>query len=79
MNTHEHDSVEEQWASEPDFYGKWQAMDTAPKDGTRIIMFPFLDKTFLGRWSNGFWTTDSGAAVTNVKRWMHNPSDPEET
>lgn len=40
---------------------QWSDISTAPKDGTRIIGYPFFGEPAIAYWRNGVWCVDSGS------------------
>ena len=57
----------------------WQPIETAPKDGTKIILLPWADPESLfvsywvscdQRWANNDWS--------KITHWMPLPKAPEE-
>ena len=62
---------------------EWQPIETAPKDGTRIMLWlsgPIRrPKAIFGRWCprySGFWMTDVGGAKPT--HWMPSPDPPKQ-
>ncbi|TIM14502.1 MAG: hypothetical protein E5Y67_12550 [Mesorhizobium sp.] len=57
--------------------GGWHTMDSAPKDGTRIIGSADEESVFACQWfadedGDGYWLA-YGSDVVNPKRWMSMP------
>lgn len=60
---------------------KWKPIDTAPKDGTRILVCQSLNRLIrVAEWSSQYehWATSSGpmAFIAMVTHWMHLPDTP---
>ncbi len=52
----------------------WQTIETAPKDGTRILIFCGSHAcTFVGQWIKGQWV---GARYNTPTHWMPLPEPP---
>ena len=65
---------------------EWQLIETAPKDGTQILVYdpnPFLDpySVFTVAWDTQrkYWveTTGEGYAVYYPTHWMYTPEPPQ--
>lgn len=68
--------------------GEWQPIETAPKDGTDILLFipdfanwPGDARIVSVCWSECGWWQDNGAAGCNTwghpTHWQHLPTPPE--
>lgn len=61
----------------------WQPIDTAPKDGTRVLLFSRDSGQFVGRYGNGVWIVasfhDSVACASWVTHWKPLGPNPEAT
>ena len=56
---------------------RWQPIETAPKDGTTIIVYePGLYQT--AAWTGGGWTNASDSWLGDVTHWMPLPKPPKE-
>jgi len=53
---------------------EWQPIESAPKDGTRILMWDTFS-VFEGLW-NGSWQTASLSTRAWVSHWMPLPPPP---
>ena len=67
---------------EPAPESQWQPIETAPKDGTSILLGWSGVDAQCGRWvrsgyRNGFWA-DHGAIFTNPTHWQPLPAPPIE-
>lgn len=66
---------------------EWQPIETAPQDGTRILLCDDRCKPFptlLGRWCHGAWwsdATNSGASIvwSDATHWMPLPAPPNKS
>ena len=63
---------------------KWQPIETAPKDGTRVILNDSLH-TQIGFYSTALdcgeclgWVNDEGIVSLNPTHWMPLPEPPKE-
>lgn len=60
---------------------KWLPMDSAPKDGTRVLLVvdhgEHGDKVWTGLFANG-WVLSYGKAMTEPTWWMPLPSPPKD-
>lgn len=59
--------------------GMWQPIETAPKDGSRVLLFGkergFLDaRAFVGAWLNERWMGPQIVAIPT--HWMPLPTPP---
>lgn len=72
----------DQAASEPDFYGKWEGMETAPKDGDEILLYSNGD-IGVCYWRDDHvmtgWTWGLDMPFNNPSHWMRLPEPPKET
>lgn len=61
--------------------GKWCPIETAPKDGTRVLLCidhgEWGDKVWTGMWAAG-WMISYGKARTEPTHWMQLPTPPSE-
>lgn len=64
---------------------KWRPIDTAPKDGSRVLGFTEFDLHLVIKWcdDNFFdekfgWTDDDGGCRYSVTHWMPLPKPPKE-
>jgi hypothetical protein len=65
---------------------EWQPIETAPKDGKRILLVINIDKIFvvIGGWDSSWtgqcWVYDTKRIPTDVMptHWMPLPKPPEE-
>lgn len=61
----------------------WQPIDTAPKDGTLVLIWmPLFKRVFAcefanGLWQTGVWTNDM--SMHPPTHWMPLPDPPQET
>jgi hypothetical protein len=54
----------------------WQPIETAPKDGTVIIVYaPGFFQT--AAWTGGGWTNASDSWLEDVTHWMPLPEPPQ--
>ncbi len=63
--------------------GKWLDIETAPKDGTRVLVFEnFAVKTVCGaRWvgsPHDVWIADTGSYLRRASHWMPIPAPPDD-
>jgi hypothetical protein len=68
---------------------EWQPIETAPKDGTWILVYKKLELNgfnkivwetdkFIVRWHNNGWYKNNGLfTVDNVTHWINLPKTPE--
>lgn len=63
-------------------FPEWQPIETAPKDGTRVLLFS--GAWFTGyyahsryKWDPGKWRSDEYPDLTNPTHWMPLPQAPE--
>jgi hypothetical protein len=60
---------------------EWQPISTAPKDGTRIMLWlsgPIRSpKAVFGKGHSGFWITE-GSGPANPTHWMPLPEPPKQ-
>ena len=60
---------------------EWQPIETAPKDGTRVLLFSRDSGQFVGRYGNGVWIVasfhDSVACASWVTHWKPLGPNPE--
>ena len=60
---------------------EWQLIETAPKDGTRIILFreEYQEDMCIGWWSNGTneWIPVQGVLFSTATHWMPRPKAPK--
>jgi len=55
---------------------EWQPIETAPKDGTVIIVYaPDFFQT--AAWTDGIWTNASESWLGDVTHWMPLPEPPK--
>lgn len=61
----------------------WQSIETAPKDGRRILLHPAVE--VADAWSKGHWSKDNKCWISGgdpmgfePTHWMHLPSAPKE-
>ena len=63
---------------------KWQPIETAPTDGTAVLLYPYLDD-----WANAYvvygyatldgeWFSEVGRLTFEPTHWMPLPEPPEE-
>lgn len=94
-----HDAIELMWvgfqAGRASAVPQWQPIETAPKDGTTVLLFEhYEDEPFIGQWNNfksrwvastAHYDTDGDARVVDrvysdgVTHWMPLPAAPKET
>jgi len=62
---------------EPVCFAKWEPMETAPKDGTEVLLFALFD-IGLCYWSDKMdsWTWGAGNRFNNPSHWMPLPEIP---
>lgn len=58
----------------------WQTIDTAPKDGTAVLLW--RDQVYPVRWTHSevmgpVWATPDGHVIFNATHWMPSPGGPE--
>jgi hypothetical protein len=59
----------------------WRDIESAPKDGTRVLVFSPLDKAIFacgfenGMWQTGVWRANNNAGQPT--HWMPLPTPPE--
>ncbi len=61
---------------------KWQPIESAPKDGTRLLVFSPVDGVVSSHWEGGVWQglpwrSPRNAAKAAPTHWMPLPSPPE--
>lgn len=58
---------------------RWQPIDTAVKDGTRILIVNDKGLVVVARWQSGWdtWHSVPGAYAVKPTHWMPLPSAPE--
>lgn len=60
---------------------EWRPIETAPKDGTPVIICTSGGKVFRARWFGGaVWSVDGysvGFETSDVTHWMPLPQPPE--
>jgi hypothetical protein len=60
----------------------WQPIETAPKDGTRILLWvlsQYDPREAVGRWdSHGYWAIDYNDVPCDPTHWMPLPAPPKE-
>lgn len=60
----------------------WQPIETAPRDGERILLVinhgPHGDKIWTGLWADG-WIVSYGKAEKQPTHWMPLPEPPVKT
>lgn len=62
----------------------WQPIETAPKDGSEILLFNSLGNRHIGRWGHRYlgdpihegWTWDGKQIGGDVTHWMPLPAPP---
>lgn len=58
----------------------WQTIETAPKDGTRVLLVidhgEYGDKVWTGLWADG-WMVSYGKAASQPILWMPLPAAPK--
>jgi len=62
---------------------EWQPIETAPRDGTEILVYTTVDGVVSSNFRYGCWQKISIMFGTNVKRnepthWMKLPNPPKE-
>ena len=61
---------------------EWQPIETAPKDGTRVLIYSILDDTTFacgfdkGMWQTGVWRAK--VMPNTITYWMPLPNPPTE-
>lgn len=58
---------------------EWQPIETAPKDGTQILMVIAGYEPLCGRWRRGTWTSDPDKAYFSPTHWQPLPAAPKES
>lgn len=58
---------------------KWQSADTAPTDGTRILVAEFDDHVSVAEWSGSYWIRDETYRGVDFSHWMPLPDPPPRT
>jgi len=82
---------EDQAESEPDFYGKWKSIETAPKN-REVILLGFAKligtireedrRVYEGWWNHiqNTWTSTNGFVIlSDATHWMPLPDAPKES
>lgn len=56
---------------------QWQPIDTAPKDGTRIVALCSNGAAYVARWNTNYeeWSIP-GSGISGVTHWMPLPEPP---
>lgn len=60
---------------------KWQPIETAPKDGTWVLVRSGVKRTVIAKWSKdwGGWIVQySAMGISRATHWMPLPPQPEE-
>lgn len=69
----------------------WQTIETAPKDGTRILLYPRVNQRTgectitVARWwqparaGKGFWIHDGTCTLKHPTHWQPLPAPPSDT
>ena len=59
---------------------RWQPIETAPKDGTRMLLTDHSEIVFCGNYDTGcgFWVGDDGDTCHGLTHWMPLPAPPTE-
>jgi hypothetical protein len=58
---------------------EWQPIDTAPKDGDRILIFGKWDGVVSARWigePHNIWLIEPGSVARDPTHWMPLPEPP---
>ncbi len=73
------DGLEEKLVKAEQRVAEWQPIETAPKDGTRVLLCidhgEWGDKVWTGLWGDG-WMVSYGKARTEPTHWMPLPKAP---
>lgn len=61
----------------------WQPMETAPKDGTEVLVFSKYEDIVIAKWAewggrDGGWIVGMEYAVSSPTHWMSLPEPPKE-
>lgn len=62
--------------------GKWQSIESAPRDGTNFLACSPQSSVFLAHWANGVvdsssWEDDDGYRERHATHWMPLPLPPD--
>lgn len=64
---------------------EWQPIETAPKDGTVVLVWGTHNRCpgnprhpYPARWSNGWWLAEGNAGIDYGTHWMPLPEPPKE-
>lgn len=59
---------------------QWQPIETAPKDGTPVLILAADDERFVGCWKHNAWELFGAyARISPVLMWMPLPDPPTPT
>lgn len=64
----------------PGSFGHWLPIETAPRDGSPVLIFSVWSDRTVGCWSahRGIWVDQSHGVVV-ATHWMPLPDPPEDT
>lgn len=56
----------------------WQPTETAPRDGTRVLLFSRQHKNIcIGYWKAAWWLCQGSGDAFSASSWMPLPEPPE--
>ena len=63
---------------DPGFFSRWLPIETAPRDGSQVLMFSAWSDRTVGYWSShrGTWV-DQGHGIVVATHWMPLPDPPD--
>jgi hypothetical protein len=56
---------------------EWQPIETAPRDGQRVLMLTAKHYVITGFFSNGWWLSHPGVYQIHPTHWMPLPEPPK--
>jgi hypothetical protein len=54
----------------------WRPIETAPKDGTRVLLHGHWANDHIGDFRFGYWFTDDGTQLNHPTHWLPLPLPP---